>query len=174
MLLIGLTLALVTVAALWDWRTGLIPNWLTIPPLVIAPVAHGLAGDASIGLSSLLGIIACGLPPYLLFRMGAIGGGDVKLFAALGGMNGFARGTEIFVVALLVGTLQACLVLFVRGRLGSVLRGSWELLANLFRPAGRRRPVAPETMTEMRLGPAILVGTVLAVSGLGLGLGLGS
>ena len=85
----------VLVAALsaWiDWRTGHIPNWVTLGPLAVAPVAH-FAVNALTGHSheavqaagfSILGAGVCALVPLLLYRAGAIGGGDVKLLAAIG------------------------------------------------------------------------------------------
>lgn len=162
MIVIGLTFLLVTVAAFWDWRTGFIPNWLTLPPLLLAPLCFFATGGGQGALFSVFGLIGCGLPPYILFRMGAIGGGDVKLFAALGAMNGFTRGTEMLMATLLVGALQAAALLFARGQLGQVLRGTGELVMNAFRPVARRKKIPPEALTQMRLGPAILIGTVLA------------
>jgi prepilin peptidase CpaA len=162
-IVIGLTVALAAVAAFWDWRTGLIPNWLTLPPLLLAPLLYFFVQGGDPALFSALGILGGGLPAYVLFRMGAIGGGDVKLFGALGAINGFVAGTEMFALTMFVAALQACLLLFARGRLGAALGCSWQIVANVFRPASRRRSIAPEAMTEMRLGPSILVGAVLAI-----------
>jgi hypothetical protein len=34
----GLALGVATAAAFCDWRRGEIPNWLTLPPIVVAPL----------------------------------------------------------------------------------------------------------------------------------------
>ena len=83
---IELFLGLALVAAVTDWRRGEIPNWLTLPPLVLAPAAFALFVSPGAALVSIAGIFICGLVPYLLFRQDAIGGGDVKMVAAIGGL----------------------------------------------------------------------------------------
>src|SRR5262249_19605921 len=87
--------AIVTgIGAETGYRTGDIPNWVTLYPLAAAPLAHFLwaaltespmAGLASAGLS-IGGAVACAIVPLLLYRAGAIGGGDVKLLAAVGAL----------------------------------------------------------------------------------------
>ena len=83
------------VAAWFDWRTGEMPNAVTLLPLAAAPIAHGVLAAAygggfqaavqAAGLS-VLGAAVLVLVPAALYRAGAIGGGDVKLFAALGAL----------------------------------------------------------------------------------------
>jgi prepilin peptidase CpaA len=165
MTLMVLSLLVASTAALWDWRTGTIPNWLTLPLLVLVPLGQWLFVGDDAALASVAGLLGCGLAPYILYRMGAIGGGDVKLFAVLGALNGLSLGISIFVTILLAGALQACLMLFVRGQLGQVLRQTVQLGTNLFRPPASRKKLPPEVMTEMRLGPALLLGTLVAFVG---------
>lgn len=165
MAIIVLSVAVAAFAAAWDWRTGHIPNWLTLPLLALVPLGQLLFLGSSAGLAAVLGLLGCGLGPYVLFRMGALGGGDVKLFAVLGALNGLVQGINMFMAILLVGALQACLILFMRGQLGQVLRRTLTLLTNLVRPAAQRKTVLMTTMTEMRLGPALLLGTLVAIIG---------
>jgi len=161
-----LTLVLVTVATFWDWRTGQIPNWLTLPPLFLVPLAFGVMFGADQLLMSLAGLFGCGLFPYLLFRRKAMGGGDVKLFAALGAINGFFQGMEMFALIMLTAALQACFVLHNRKQLGTALANTFQMGANLFRPKSQQRILTRDGMTEMRMGPALLLGTLLAIAGL--------
>jgi prepilin peptidase CpaA len=84
-LLALLAIALI-VAAVGDWRRRLIENWLTGGIALTAPllwVAQGYGLWPDIGVQVLL---ALGLFLFFLifFAMGAMGGGDVKLIAALG------------------------------------------------------------------------------------------
>jgi prepilin peptidase CpaA len=156
---IGLT------AAIIDWRTGKIPNWLTLPALALAPLVH-FAALGGPGLAfSVFGLLGCGLLPYFLFRMDAMGGGDVKLLAALGAWNGLALGGEILLVALLLATAQAVVTLVRRKRFLFVARQSWQVLANVFLPASRRRSVPHESMTAVPLGPAICAASILVIVG---------
>ncbi|HEY0709525.1 MAG TPA: A24 family peptidase [Polyangia bacterium] len=160
----SLSLILALVAAVWDWRTGTIPNWLTLPPLLLAPVIFWITG-AGDPTWALIGAFGCGLPPYILFRLGVMGGGDVKLFAALGAINGLSIGIEMFGFIILAGSLQACVLLYARGQLGRVLRNSGRVLLNLFREKTKRVVVAAESYTEMRMGPALFFGVLLVVIG---------
>ncbi len=157
------TIVLVSVAAFTDWRRGEIPNWLTLPAIALAPVLfwwqHGSQGL----IFSVLGIIGVGLVPYLMFRMDGMGGGDVKLFAALGALHGVSLGMEMLVMSLLVSAAWAIVWLARERRLGQAFANMGRVTLNLVMPRSRRKPVARTEMTEMRLGPSILVGSLLAL-----------
>lgn len=163
---------LVTAIAAWfDWRTGEIPDWVSLGPLVVAPIAH-FAVYVATGHSqeaiqaagfSVLGAAACALVPMALFRAGAIGGGDVKLLAAIGAICRPMVGIE----AEFYGILAAAIIiaparLAYEGKLLRVLGNTVSLALNPFRPKDKRKELTPEMMTQMRFGPAIFVGTCIA------------
>lgn len=75
-------LAIAVCAAWFDWRARRIPNWLTLTALAIA-IAIG-------GLDAIAGAILCASIPLVLWSRGVLGGGDVKLLAALGATQAFA------------------------------------------------------------------------------------
>ena len=84
-LLAALAVALV-VAAVGDWRRRLIENWLTGGTALAAPLlwlAQGYALWPDVGVQL---IMALGLFVLFVtfFALGVMGGGDVKLIAALG------------------------------------------------------------------------------------------
>src|SRR3954452_5524723 len=88
-------IAVVAIGAFVDWRKGEIPNWLTWSALASAPFLHvtrfamakePMAVSLYEGAYSLGGAALCAIVPLMLFRQNAIGGGDVKLFAAIGAM----------------------------------------------------------------------------------------
>jgi prepilin peptidase CpaA len=160
LIVVGLAVA----AAITDWRTGRIPNWLTLPPLMAAPAAHFLFSGVAGLAQSVLAIIVCGLAPYLLFRKNAIGGGDVKLLAALGAVAGIDVGLEGQLFGFAVAAIYAVARLAWERKLGALLRNSAYLLFNTFVPRRRRRAIEPSTLTSVRLGGAILVGTCLAIA----------
>jgi len=158
----GAAVVIAAVGAITDWRTGHIPNWLTLPPLVIAPIAHGLAFGVRGLLLSVGGLIACGLVPYFLFRRDAMAGGDVKLFAALGAVLGVFGGIEAQFLAFIAGALFALGRLAWRGRLLRTLGNSFYVGLNPILPKKWRREIPVELLESTRLGVAIFVGTVLA------------
>jgi prepilin peptidase CpaA len=150
--------SLVTViAALTDFHSRAIPNRLTLPLLCVAPLAHGfVAGPGALGLS-LLGAVLAGLVPVFAFARGGLGGGDVKLFAALGALLGVELGLRIELMSLLFAALYASFMLTWRG----------ELLGTLFRSArlafGMQLTAATPASAELRLGPAIAAATLLSL-----------
>ena len=156
-------LLMTAIAATTDVRSGLIPNWLTLPALVAAPAVHALLGGAGAAQASLLGIALCGLAPYLLFRAGALGGGDVKLFAAIGAIAGPSLGLEAQILGLVAAAVYVLARLAWCGTLGAVLHRALRVLVNPLLPPSRRRPVPRHELTEVRLGASIFVGTALAV-----------
>ncbi len=160
---LGLSLIVALAAAVVDARTGRIPNWLTLPAMALALAWYAYAQGLSGGLVWAVGLLGCGLLPYFAFRMGAMGGGDVKLFAALGALNGLSLGTEILMASLIAGCLQALLVLAIRKQLVATLRTSAAVARNVFVPAAQRREVPLSSLTTLRLGPAIFVGTAITL-----------
>src|SRR5262245_12973799 len=86
------------IAAVIAARSVRIPNALTLPSAAAGLGLHALHGGAEGGLMSLAGFVFAGLVPFALHRSTqgrAIGGGDVKLFAALGALVGPSAGLEM-------------------------------------------------------------------------------
>ena len=160
-LALSLAVFAVAIAAVTDVRRGIIPNAVTLPLLALGAMVHGIAaGPVGLGWA-LVGALVTGLVPYLAFRAGGMGGGDVKLFAGLGAVLGAAAGLEVVFAATVVAAVQALVMLAVRGRLVPTLRNT---LALLLRPFARsREPVPTSSLTELRMGPAILLATLWVV-----------
>src|SRR5246500_4557164 len=85
----GLVLCLTLCAAVVDWRTRRIPNWLTVPGLMLGIVAHTLISRWPGARLSIEGAgLALGLLlPFVLLR--ALGAGDWKLMGAVGAFLGW-------------------------------------------------------------------------------------
>lgn len=103
-------------AAFSDLQTGLIPDLLTYPGLllglILAPFSVGLQ-------SSVIGGLLFG-GFYLIIAVaskGGMGGGDVKLAALIGAFTGWQGAILSFVVASLLGGIAA-LFLLLAGRAG--------------------------------------------------------
>ncbi len=148
----------VLAAAVTDLVAITIPNRLTLPLLVLAPLVHGFAaGPGALGLS-LLAAALCGLVPALAFARGGLGGGDVKLFAALGALLGCELGLRIELGALCLAALYASFVLVHRGQLFRTLISGVRLFSKELPSAA-----IAQSETCMRLGPAIAAATLLTL-----------
>lgn len=159
--LAGVAVALA--AAVTDWRTGHIPNWLTFPPMLAAPLLHGLASGVEGLTLSILGIGVCGLVPFIVFKLGGMAGGDVKLLAALGAVLGPFVGIEAQFISFIVAAIFALGRLAWEGKLLRTLGNTGRLAVNPFLPRKKRRDVPEEMLSQIRLGTAIFVGTLIAV-----------
>jgi prepilin peptidase CpaA len=163
--------AVAAIAAYTDFRTGSIPNWLTLPALVIAPIAraavftaNGGSKDLALfeGAYSIGGAAVCSIVPVILYRQNALGGGDLKLFAALGAICQPNIGVEVQMYAFIVATIIAPARLAYEGKLFRTLKNSGTLIANMMRAKEKQQSVDESAMSWFRMGPAVLVGTLVA------------
>lgn len=160
----------VAATAAWtDFRTGHIPNWITFPPLIAGLLAHAVIGFAHEGIragliaagTSLGGVALCAFIPAIMWWKGGMGGGDLKLFAAIGALCLPMLGIEAELYAFVVAALVAPAQMAYRGQLFRVLKNALALAFNPLRSKEGKREVPPEMMTWFRLGPAIFAGTFL-------------
>jgi prepilin peptidase CpaA len=113
--------------------------------------------------ASALGALLCILVPAFMYWRGAIGGGDLKLFAAIGALCHPMDGLEMETYAFIAAALIAPAKLAYSGQLFQTLGRSLALVTNPFRKAENRKEIPPEMMTWFRLGPAIFVGAAATV-----------
>jgi prepilin peptidase CpaA len=159
------------IAAIQDFRRGLIPNWATLGGIVAGILGHAIHGwlsdDWSAGLAhagwSLGGLVFCSLAPLAMYRSGAMGGGDVKLFAAIGALCQPLLGIEAQMYALVVAAIVAPARLAYEGKLLRVLSDSLSIFLSSFRAQAQRATVPHEAQTWFRLGPAVFVGMLVTL-----------
>lgn len=165
-------IAVAAVGAVLDWRKGEIPNWLTVPAILLAPILHvtrfSLAKETMEtslyeGAFSLGGAALCAVVPLLLFRQNAIGGGDVKLFIALGAILQPMIGVEAQMYGFFAGAILAPARLAYEGKLLATIKNAFSIGANFFLPKVKQRSVDAAALSWFRLGPAIFVGVALAL-----------
>jgi prepilin peptidase CpaA len=161
--------ALVIVAAIFDFRTRRIPNWLCVAGLAagfgyqVALFHWAGAREATLGMALALLIY---IP---LFALRAVGAGDVKLMAAVGSIAGPKAWIVIFLVTALAGGVMALVLVAVKGRIGHTLRNVGVLLTELvhLRAPYRVEPELDVSSNQgLRLphGCTIAVGTLLCLT----------
>jgi prepilin peptidase CpaA len=118
-ILIACVVAFTAVAAVLDFRTKRLPNWLTVTAFFAALLFHiiygwsqggfGMAGQhflfAMGGFATGFGIL------FILWVVGSGGGGDVKFMGALGAWLGAMMTLYVFVVSALLIVLGSAAVL---------------------------------------------------------------
>jgi prepilin peptidase CpaA len=105
--LVILTAATVVSAALYDYRRRLIPNFITFPAIFTGLLIHWLHAGASGFYFSLRGLAIGGGFFLVLYLIGGIGGGDVKLLGSVGAFVGGEKILVIIILTVLIGGVMA-------------------------------------------------------------------
>jgi prepilin peptidase CpaA len=111
--LLTILAGLLIVAMVTDWRRREIDNWLTITVAALAPIwlwasGYALWPEAVVQLGFCAVVFGIGVG---LFSIGAMGGGDVKLLAALAlWLPGLVLLKMLIVMSLLGGVLTIAMV----------------------------------------------------------------
>jgi prepilin peptidase CpaA len=157
---------LVVVAAFLDLRSRQIPNRLTLTG-VLAGLSSNVYLAGWRGLKTgLLGMLLALFVYGLLFAIRAMGGGDVKLMAAVGSFTGPEQWFSIFVITSIVGGLFAVITLVTRGGFVRAFSNIGAILGSFahFRAPHQDRPdldVSHSSARTLPHGAAIAVGVLV-------------
>jgi prepilin peptidase CpaA len=126
-----LVVLLAAIAGWMDWRSRRIPNWLTVPGLLVGIAANSLVGGWAGAKSSILGaLLGLGLLlPFVAIR--SLGAGDWKLVGALGAFLGPSLLLTILFASIFVAGLMALILIIYKGRLRQALRNMVHMVASL-------------------------------------------
>jgi prepilin peptidase CpaA len=158
------TLAVTLIAAWTDWRTRRIPNWLTVPALVLGIGVNTLAAGWPGARASLegAGLALIILFPFVLKR--GLGAGDWKLMAAIGAF----LGPLLFLLALLGSVLVCGLMAIVHlirmGQVMTTLRNMVVLVRGVFSFGFRSHPeisLDNPKLLKLPFGVAAAIATVI-------------
>jgi prepilin peptidase CpaA len=119
-------------AAIGDVRERKIRNWLTgsmiLTGLARSLLSHGVPITFP---ESLVGVFGGAAIPLVLFAIGAVGGGDVKLLAGIGAWVGSAGAVQVYCVQAIMGLLIVLVQAASQGRLRTLSRNTAVLSLNL-------------------------------------------
>ena len=165
MVVLGLVLV---AAAVTDLRSASVYNWTTYPAIAAGLIGHTLLGGMTgyggqMGLTGALAGLAVGLLPMLaVWLMGGVGGGDVKLAAAVGALAGWRFTVATLFYGFIVAALMA-IVMIVRRRIAvRTLKRIARFLFLLLTPSRPADP-ATEDSPKVPFGVALCIGAALAM-----------
>jgi len=131
-IVLGLAVALALAAGWTDWRSRRIPNWLTVPGLLVGLAVNVLTGGwpglkisllgAGLGLLMLL--------PFVFLR--SLGAGDWKLAGALGAFVGWEILLNLLMGSILVAGVMALALVIYKRRFKQTMRNIGRLLGSIF------------------------------------------
>lgn len=128
----GLLGILIAAAFVTDIRSAVIPNKLTVTAAASGFICHGISNGWEGLLFALTGFSAGLVLTVILHIIGALGAGDVKLFAAIGAIGGLPFVVACAAYSMLFAGLIAAAILIVRRetvrRLANLI---WRLLASV-------------------------------------------
>jgi prepilin peptidase CpaA len=114
-LIVVLCAVLVTAAIdLWKYK---IHNLVTFPLLIAGVIYHGVSPDGQGVGQSLLGALFGMATLFVFYCMGGMGGGDVKLMAAIGAWLCMPLTFWVFIASSLATGLYAIVLILTYGRL---------------------------------------------------------
>jgi prepilin peptidase CpaA len=148
-----------------DVRYRRIPN-----PFVIATLISGLTINLAIeglsgGLNSIGGCVLAFILMFILHVFGAMGAGDVKLFAAVGSVIGAQLVLPTFVVVVLTGGVLALLSVLRSGVFRTTMHRVLQILVGLL--PGWQMPkfsVPADRRLTIPYGAAITIGAIIATA----------
>jgi Flp pilus assembly protein protease CpaA len=124
-------IGLVILAAWIDIRQRRIPNWLTGGLIVSGLVRATVIGGKGALIHSVAGVFGGAGVPLVLFALGALGGGDVKLMAGIGAWVGPMPAFTIYVVQCLAALVLILIQSVLARRTMALLRNTVVLASGM-------------------------------------------
>jgi prepilin peptidase CpaA len=160
---LGLAVALAAAAGAMDWRSRRIPNWLTVPGLLVGIAANAATGGLSGLKTSLLGagLGLLLLLPFVFLR--SLGAGDWKLAGALGAFVGPGVLLDLLMGSIFVAGIMALGLVIYKRRLIETLRNIGRMLGSMltFRMPGSEVSLDNPQSLKIPYGVALALTTLL-------------
>src|SRR5713101_1071376 len=159
------TLAVLVVATVVDIRSRRIPNWLSLPFLVIGVVGSAIRGGLPAVGQSVAGIAVAVAVAGILCYLRGMGMGDLKLCAAVGAWIGPGQLLFALVATGIAGGFLAAGYALWCGSLGRSLDTTAELVSGFGKQGFRPHPTITldnAVSLKMPYAPAIAMGTIFS------------
>ena len=151
---------LLTLACISDLRTRRIPNVLTFSFAACALLFHLITGGWNAAAWSLGGCLLGAVLFFPMFALRGMGGGDVKLLAAIGAWLGPGQVAIVALATSIAGGVLGLIVAVGYGYLRTALSNLWMLLTH-WRVAGVR-PLPAVTLQGAK-GPRLAYAVPIAI-----------
>jgi prepilin peptidase CpaA len=148
-----------------DVRYRRIPNPFVVATFISGVTLNFVLGGFRGGLSSLGGCVLAFILMFILHVFGAMGAGDVKLFAAIGAVIGAHLVLPTFVVVVLTGGLLALFSILRSGVFTTTMQRVLQILVGLL--PGWQMPkfsVPADRRLTIPYGAAITIGAIIAIA----------
>jgi prepilin peptidase CpaA len=148
-----------------DVRYRRIPNAFVLATLISGLTLNFALGGINGGLNSIGGCLLAFILMFMLHVFGAMGAGDVKLFAAIGSVIGAQLVLPTFVVVILIGGLLALVTVLRSGVFGTTMHRVLQILVGLL--PGWQMPkfsVPADRRLTIPYGVAITIGAIIATA----------
>ncbi len=159
------TLVVLSIATFTDLRSRRIPNWLVLPFLLAGVIVSCWVQGWSGLVQSLEGIGLGALLFGILFWMGGMGMGDVKLVAAIGAWVGPSQLGLALVITGITGGIMAVCWAVAGGFLGELFSGTGDLIFGMKKRGVRPHPelvLSNPVTRKLPYAPAIAIGTLVS------------
>jgi prepilin peptidase CpaA len=160
-----LLIPLAVVVIYYDLKFRRIPNVLVLATLIAGLTINISYGGWRGALSSLGGFAVAFIPMFLMHVFGAMGAGDVKLFAAIGAVVGLPLVPMTFVVVVMLGAALAVYSMIRSRTVFSTLHGVVRIFVGILPGWEMPRFSLPtDRKHTIPYGVAIMLGSVIAVA----------
>jgi prepilin peptidase CpaA len=159
------TLIVLSVATFTDLRSRRIPNWLVLPFMLAGICVSGWLQGLSGVERSLSGILLGALLLGILYWLGGMGMGDLKLCAAIGAWIGPTQLLFALVITSMAGGVMALCWAAAGGFLGDLFLGAGDLVFGFTKRGLRPHPeliLSNPSARKMPYAPAIAIGTIVS------------
>ena len=160
----SLAVGLVIFAAVYDFLTKRIPNWLTFPGMLIGIVANIILSGWMIGLKeSLLGVSVGFVLFFPIYFFQIMGAGDVKLLMLIGAFVGYQLCFYVALASIFIGGAYALVNVIAVGRIVPYLRASYKFFRPIFIPGLVREPLNLDKQRKFSFGFSLALAMILVV-----------
>lgn len=154
-----LLLLILLTAAVTDFRSRVIPNWLTLPAVMGGIAYHSAVNGMSGFIFSIEGVLLGFALLILFYLAGGMGAGDVKLLGAVGSLLGPKGLFLVFIYTAIAGGIIALALLWWKGHL-TVAAKRYMTMLKFFLITKKFFYIPPEEKQDL---PALCYGVVIGL-----------